>query len=271
MFRIQRTVLGASLSSVVLAAGMMSAAWAGTNHQTSNERGLPAGTYTAFRNDINDIAKMRLDQPENIHKAQAALVAFNETDLSHGFVAHMAQVAASSDRFQRGLKRAARRYGGRDKLIAHLEQDPRTIYNVSGWQEASQNVASAIERDNAAMSAVAYRLNEIAYGRTAGEARHAQEARNASTSTGITGATRAPRHARTSTMAMSQILALGGVMSLTHTRPAQLTPAAASIAVNPTNDQCLRWADLNLKQCLAAAHDNNERAKCWVSVATPAS
>lgn len=283
MFRVQRNSLAAGLTSFALAAGLSTAALAGSHTQSSVTSGLSGRTYAEFQSDISDISKLRLDKPQNIHRAQAALVAFDERDLSHSFVAHMAGVAASSGKFKRGLDRAARRYGGRKALVARIEQNPRTIYTVRGWKDASDDVSAAIAHDNAAMSALKHRLSEIAYGRTANEARYAQEARNGSNGAGITGAIPAPRSANTSTAAMSQILALGGIMSLTHASAAELKPAAAAVAVNKHNDQCLRWADLNLKQCLAAAHDDNERAyclsqeaidaraKCWVSIANPAS
>ncbi len=57
---------------------------------------------------------------------------------------------------------------------------------------------------------------------------------------------------------MTQILALGARMQLAQ-KGSLPDPQGASYA---DNDQCLRWAQLNLNQCLAAAHDNTERAWC---------
>lgn len=58
------------------------------------------------------------------------------------------------------------------------------------------------------------------------------------------------------------MLALGAHLHLSNQGTVGLDPAQSALATNKDNDQCLRWAQLNLDQCLAAARDNQERAYC---------
>jgi len=235
--------------------------------------------YRTFRDQISQISKLRLDDPKNVDRAKIMLLAHDERELSHGWVAQCSDVAAHEDKFVAGVKRAAERAGGPEQLIAQLKSQPSSVLEISGWQSASQAILSAVAQDGAAMQSVSHRLSEIAYGRTAKEAQLASEAQRSS---GVTGATKA-RSPRTASPMMTQILALGAVMTVSQETRLQVTPVEASLVVDKDNDQCLRWSDLNLKQCLAAARDNQERAyclseeaigsrsDCWSKVVQPAS
>jgi hypothetical protein len=202
--------------------------------------------------------------------------------LSHGWVAQCSDVAAQDSKFADGVKRAARQSGGADRLIAKLKAEPNAVFQIDGWQSAAQGVMASVESDAAAMQTLSFRLSEIAYGHTAKEAEYARQAQ--AHDGGVTGAIKDTRNSvKTVSPMMVQILALGAVVDLAKDHPGKATSAAAILAVDKDNDQCLRWSDLNLKQCLAAARDNSERAyclgeegvgsraQCWSKAVLPAS
>jgi hypothetical protein len=239
-----------------------------------------SAAYRDFHDRVVEISKLRLDQPKNVVHAQKLLVAPNEVVLSRGWVAAFAEIAARSEKFSDGVKAAAARAGGTDKLVAKIKADPNSVLEFDGAQAAEKEVMAAIAEDSAAMGALTYRLNEIAYGRTSKEADLARQAQNGDVK-GVTGAV-SPRGKLSSRAAplMSQILALGAAINLSKDGNDK---ALTRLTANQENDQCLRWARLNLAQCLAAAKDGqesayclaqhglDERAKCWSWVAQPAS
>jgi hypothetical protein len=241
-----------------------------------------SAAYRDFHDRVVEISKLRLDQPKNVVHAQKLLVAPNEVVLARGWVAAFAEIASRSEKFSDGVKAAAARAGGTDKLVAQIKADPSCVLEFEGAQAAEKEVMTAIAEDSATMGALTYRLNEIAYGRTSKEADLAHQAQNGDVK-GVTGATSArgklsPR----AVPLMSQILALGAAINLSKDAAGN-DKALARLTANLENDQCLRWARLNLAQCLAATKDGqesayclaqhglDERSKCWSWVAQPAS
>jgi hypothetical protein len=217
--------------------------------------------YRAFREQIAQISKLRLDDPQNINHARQLLLAHDERELSHGWVAQCSDVAAHDGKFDEGIEHAARDNGGKDRLIEKLKANPNAVFEISGWQSAAQGVTASVARDASAMQTLSFRFSEIAYGHTAKEADYARQAQ--SNSGGITGATKDTRNSvKTVSPIMVQILALGAVLELSKDNPREASSVATILVADKDNDQCLRWSDLNLKQCLAAARDNSERAYC---------
>ncbi len=272
---ISATILGSAICLPTLASAHKSSSAA------QNETVTPED-YRAFQQQIAQISKLRLDEPQNINRARDLLVAHDERELSHGWVAQCSDVAAQDDKFADGVKRAARKNGGADGLIKKLKAEPNFVFQINGWQSAAQGVMSSVQRDAATMQSLSFRLSQIAYGHTAKEAEYAHQAQ--ARDGGVTGAVKDTRNSvKTVSPMMVQILALGAVMDLSKSHPGEATEAAATLAADKENDQCLRWSDLNLKQCLAAARDNSERAyclseegissrsQCWSKAVLPAS
>lgn len=267
MLRTARSSLSIALLSATILAGLAAAPALASSHKPkSAPAAAPSDTvtpqeYRAFREQIAQISKLRLDEPQNINRARDLLLAHDERELSHGWVAQCGDVAAHDSSFEDGVARAARQNGGAEHLIEKLESEPNFVFQISGWQSAAQGVMGAVARDEAAMQTLSFRLSEIAYGHTAKEADYARQAQSGDG--GVTGALKDTRNSvKTVSPVMVQILALGAVMDLSKDNSGEATAAFATLAADKENDQCLRWSDLNLKQCLAAARDNSERAYC---------
>ena len=267
MLRNARSSLSLILLSATVLGGVMCAPALASSHKHNSASSADQGEtvtpeeYRAFREQIAQISKLRLDQAQNITRARDLLLAHDERELSHGWVAQCGEVAGQDDTFEDGVRRAAKESGGAERLIAKLQTRPSAVFEIDGWQSAAQGVLASVARDSAAMKTLSFRLSEIAYGHTAKEADYARQAQGQEG--GITGGIKDTRNPmKTVSPVMVQILALGAVMDLSKEEPAEAASAKATLAVDKDYDQCLRWSDLNLRQCLAAARDNSERAYC---------
>lgn len=270
-----------SVACVGVLASMMGVGVAGPAGPADSKPATAA--YDEFQARLLEISKLRLDQPRNITTAQTLIVAPSETALARGWIVSFARVAAGSEKFAEGVRQAAKRAGGADQLIAELEANPSGALKLKGADAAQREVRAAVAEDSATMAALTFRLSEVAYGRTAKEPDFALQAQSGAPLKGITGATSPPKGdlSKRATPLLSQVLALGAVMTLA-TEAKGEEAAISRLSANQENDQCLKWARLNLAQCLAAAHDSQERAyclsqhgldersKCWSFVAQPA-
>jgi hypothetical protein len=213
--------------------------------------------YQRFRTGVLAMAKMRLNEPDSIRQSQKILAGANQVALARGWLATCSQIATKAGDFIAGLASAAsKEASGADGLKSRLEEKPGDIWQVPGWQDASNAVMRQVASDSAIMQTVAHRLIEVGYGRIKDEGQHAADAAK-----GNYGATPPSPPAEPIAKAkplIAQILALGARMQLAQSGP----PPDSQGASNIDNDQCLRWAQLNLSQCLAAVHDNSERAFC---------
>lgn len=251
--------------------------------------------YQRFKAGIMALAKLRLDQPPSIRAAQKLLAGQNTAAISRGWVGSFGQAATKVSEFAAGLTGAAAKETP-DALTSRLEQKPGDVWQVAGATSASSAVVKQVANDLLIMESVAYRLVDLSSGHETSRQASAEGGvyyqpppppADDATPEGKKPATRkiselaaAMRAARASGDSpakglMAQILAVGARMQLAGSG-ALPDPASASHA---ETDQCLRWAQLNLAQCLAAAHDNTERgwclgaigihdrAKCWASVA----
>src|SRR5262249_28878276 len=159
------------------------------------------------------------------------LIAHDERELSHGWVAQCSEIASHDGKFGDGIERAARNSGGRDRLIAKLKENPNAVFEIAGWQSAAMSVSTSVERDAAMMQTLSFRFSEIAYGHTAKEAEYARQAQAGAG--GVTGATKDTRNSmKTVSPVMAQILALGAVMELSKDDPREASSAALVLAAD---------------------------------------
>jgi hypothetical protein len=253
------------------------------------------GAYQRFKAGIMALAKLRLDQPPSIRQAQKLLAGQNPATLSRGWFATCSQMATKTAEFLAGLTGAAAKETP-DALKARLEQKPGDSLQLAGAQSASTAIVKQVANDVLIMESVAYRLVDLSSGHEVSRSASAQSGNYFSppappagdatpegkkpATTRISELSAQMRSARAtgepagSKSLIAQILALGARMQLAQGGPAPEPQSAG----NAEYDQCLRWAQINLNQCLAAAHDNTERgwclgnhgihdrAKCWASV-----
>jgi hypothetical protein len=229
--------------------------------------GATSEAYRAFIAGLNTLAKLRLDDPKNLARAKALLMKSDLTSLARGWLAQCAEIASRSQAFVDGVEKAAGSAGA-DQLNSNIQRQPGAVLDIGGWQNASLTIRQELAKDIRLMESVSFRLSEIAYGRPGGEARFAADANKGDpTSAAPAGAPSAASVpsalSERAKPLMTQALALGAHMHLAKAASAASPdPVSTTLATNKDNDQCLRWAQLNLDQCMAAARDNQERAYC---------
>jgi hypothetical protein len=226
-----------------------------------------SAVYRSFIAGLSTLAKLRLDQPQNLARAKALLVKSDLVSLARAWLARCAEIASQSQAFVDGVEKAAGA-GGADQLNSNIERQPSSVMNIGGWQSASLAIRQEMAKDIRLMQSVSFRLSEISYGRSGGEAHFAEEANKGDlTSAAPAGspspASLSPTLGERAKPLMTQMLALGAHMHLAEqaSKP-EPDPTATMLETNKDNDQCMKWAQLNLDQCMAAARDNSERAYC---------
>lgn len=229
-----------------------------------------AATSAAYRSYIAGLAtlaKLRLDQPQNLARVKALLVRSDLISLTRAWLARCAEIAAQSQSFADGVEKAVGA-GGADQFNSNIEKQPSSVMNIGGWQSASLAIRQELAKDIRLMQSVSFRLSEISYGRSGGEARFADEANkgdltSAAPAGSLSPASVSPTLSERAKPLMTQMLALGAHIHLANQSPKPgPDPAAVMLQTNKDNDQCMKWAQLNLDQCMAAARDNSERAYC---------
>ncbi len=226
-----------------------------------------SAAYRSFIAGLGTLAKLRLDEPRNLARAKALLVKSDLISLTRAWLARCAEIASHSQAFVDGVEKAAGADGAA-QLNSNIEQQPSSVMNISGWQSASLAIRQELAKDIRLMQSVSFRLSEISYGRSSGEAHFAAEANrgdltSAAPASSPSPASVSPTLSERAKPLMTQMLALGAHMHLADQTPKpEPDSAAAMLETNKDNDQCMKWAELNLNQCMAAARDNSERAYC---------
>ena len=225
-----------------------------------------SAAYRTYIAGLATIAKLRLDDPKNLARAKALLVKADLVSLARAWLAQCAEIASRSQAFVDGVEKAAGS-GGAEKLNTSIESQPGSVLNIGGWQTASLAIRQELAKDIRLMESVSFRLSEISDGRPGGEAHFAELANNGDPTSAAPAGTPSPASvspnlSERAKPLMTQMLALGAHMHLKQASAAGPDPAATVLVTNKDNDQCLKWAQLNLDQCMAAARDNQERAYC---------
>ncbi len=128
-----------------------------------------AANYIRFREDIAAIEAMPFNSADVTREAHRRLAAHDSEDLSAGWVAYAALVAADTPSFaealQKEMKKRKRRgqLGGRDGLISNLAQDPSYARKLSGANEAVEAVLAMTLQDGARITALGEAFKTQAY------------------------------------------------------------------------------------------------------------
>ena len=128
-----------------------------------------AASYIRFREDVVAIEAMPFKNADITREAHRRFAAHDSKDLSAGWVAYAALVAADTPEFAEALnkemKKKARRgkLGGRDGLISNLAQDPSYIRKLNGADKAVEAVLAMTMQDGARITALGEAFKEQAY------------------------------------------------------------------------------------------------------------
>lgn len=128
-----------------------------------------AANYVRFREDVAAIEAMPFDNADVTREAHRRLAAHDSVELSAGWVAYAALVAADTPEFAEALKKEMNRkqrrgeLGGREGLLSHLAQDPSYARRLPGAKSAVDAVLAMTARDGARIAALGEAFKAEAY------------------------------------------------------------------------------------------------------------
>ena len=243
-----------------------------------------ADRFLRFDQALNEAARSRLNTPAEVRRVLKNLRFTNAAEIAQGWYASRAIIAAQHPDFIRGVRDELDIYG-ESAVTAQLQGSGSYARNISGAQSAAVTVLDTIAADNRKMADLSQRfltaarefqnkkwgsLDPLPEPGTAPSKYAASQATiraNAQIGDMLTALATAlnelagitPAHAYAPST-MERILALGArrVIGMTH----RSGDTSAALLTDPQSSKCLRWARLNLNQCLAAAHFPSEEAWC---------
>lgn len=283
-------LMGTALSGTVAAESLAQP------RETALER--RAADYIRFREDVAAIEATPFTSANATREAHKRLSAHESKDLSGGWVAYAALVAADSPAFAEALKKEVDGRNGRDDFMAKLSADPSYPRKMKGAKEAIESVLKMTAQDTARFAALgeafktqAYAMQKTSWGksRIASSAERLSEADSYARSR--PGATAPMLEISTSKGVTAPVLATAdgvwapnwgaaGAPGANAEPNAQVIVdrvlnLAARYAVGGVNeklvsvyakndraDQCLAMATLTLRQCIAATRAPYEEAFC---------
>lgn len=169
-----RTFTAALVIGVALCGGVSADTLAQPQNNSLERR---AADYVRFREDIAAIEATPFDSAETTREAHRRLSAHTSEDLSGGWVAYAALVAAGEPSFVEALqkdmkKRARSGLRGRDAFLSRLSADPSYVRKLRGADAASDLVLEMTAQDvyrfaalGEAFKSQAYAMQKTAWGK----------------------------------------------------------------------------------------------------------
>ncbi|MBV1885592.1 MAG: hypothetical protein KUG61_00820 [Parvibaculaceae bacterium] len=243
-----------------------------------NKMGEYAAYYQNFSLALTKAVSSQMKTPRQIKKLLLGLRFSEAGKLSRGWMAHRALVAAQDSGFKHGVRQEVGKIGAK-AFLNRLRSDSSYALNVKGAQKAEKNVIQAISADNIVMAALAKRF--MSASRTFqrnkwGALSPAEMPQQADNAVDLAALEDDQLRAFFDTLTQELSPISSAQASYTHPLVKSILALGAQHIVNEMangteltavlppaeSTRCLRWARLNLNQCLAAAHFPSEVAWC---------
>lgn len=221
--------------------------------------------YETYRTNLKSLAENPIVTASDVKRAKQQLIFKDHEKMAQSFFAYTAALAAEDAGFAHDIGRGTSSKG-KDSFLRSL--DSTKVWNVPGARTASSRVVAVVQDDASQMKAMAANFKQVSYDLQ--KSKKAQPPANqVKFGTGVAflneGATASsyPKGATTNVnrKAMGDMLTLGAHLSAKATK-GRHQERASSLVRNKEGAQCLKWAKLNLAQCLAASRDASEEAYC---------
>jgi hypothetical protein len=219
-----------------------------------------ARSYESFALDIDRLTKTEFNTPKDVQAAYDQLLKHQPEKLSDGWIAYSARVVAGNETFSKAIDAEVQKRG-RDAVLEKI-RDPRYVNKLPGAYEALDSLMKQLARETAKLSALGNRFIQTAYAfqkKKWGEAGPRPHYAAAETARLMPAGffTRdepaaAPAGVTQRVLLLAASIDAGGPQA----------SGSKELMHDPALSQCLRWARLNLNQCLAAAYFPSERAYC---------
>lgn len=187
-----RTVVFSAVFGLVACSGVMAETLA---QPAGSELEKRAAGYISYRQDVAAVEAQPFTSAKVTREAHKLLSTHSASDLSGGWVAYAALVAADTPEFAKALeaevaakgkKKGKKALAGKDGFLARLNENPNYVMTIPGANAAVQRVLAMTAADAARFSALgeafkqqAYAMQRTAWGKKqigAGAARNAEAA-----------------------------------------------------------------------------------------------
>ena len=121
-----------------------------------------AALYATYQGEVTDVKTQGFSSAKDINKSLTNLGGHNPDQLSQGWMAYSALVAAQNPEF-RAAVRDIEGYYGRDVLITGLKNDARYARSLNGGNSAVSSSLTAVSADSRRLIGAAAYVKEQAY------------------------------------------------------------------------------------------------------------
>lgn len=149
-------------TAAVALMGAASAQSAGQSGEATVDVSTAVTAYAAYQNDVSDLRGSSMGSADQLEEALDRVARHNRDELTRGWIAYGAQIAAQSPAYVQGVRQAAEYYG-RDAVIWAVTVDPSYARGLRGGQEATRLMLESANADSARIINVADRYQELAY------------------------------------------------------------------------------------------------------------
>lgn len=230
-------------------------------------------TYDKYRGDLAFAAQASFENRAAITEAHKRLAKYDPQTLSRAWIAYNASVAAQTPAYsqeigkktnKRGPERFLNSLHRKSDAVMKLKSSPKAVrsvlYNVS--EETSQmtrmagaykQIAIDLQTGRTTNVSMAAERAELVKAGFSGEMVLASSRTNLKVSQAAVTAQSRP--------VLGKMLILGAHIS-TEQSEGKYKPHTTQLSDYKKGQQCLKWAKLNLAQCIAATRDVSEQAYC---------
>jgi hypothetical protein len=227
--------------------------------------GQYARYYRGYRRDIDELRDMSFMSSDEVENAHELIMSYEPPELTRGWMAHQAMVASRAPGFMDTVRSAAAQRG-QANFFETARRDSSYLWALSSNTAAINYVFDGLYQDAREARAVGRVLNDRAYAYMDSRYGSRLPAGAVTNATELLGededegerSYEVPYRAQ---QVMQRVLELAARLSLDRSGGQSLN-AAGLLAEDMQTNQCLRWARLNLAQCIAASRTTAEEAYC---------
>ena len=240
------------------------------SEETLQTVGQYARHYRVYRRDIDILSDMSFMSASEVRNAYGLIMEYDPGELTRGWFAHQAIIASRAPGFMETVRTEARQRG-ETTFFSDAQRSPSYLWELSSTTAAINFVFDGLYQDAREARAVGQVLNDRAYAYMdrrygsrlpSGSVENASELLTTDTPTeAVASGGRTYVVPYRAQYVMQRVLEIAARLSIDPTGGRGLDASGLLSGDRETN-QCLRWARLNLAQCVAASRTVAEEAYC---------
>ncbi|TNE42584.1 MAG: hypothetical protein EP347_00815 [Alphaproteobacteria bacterium] len=230
-------------------------------------------TYDKYRGDLAFAAQASFENRSAIKEAHMRLAQYDPKTLSRAWVAYNASVAAQTPSYSKEVASKAGK-SGPERFLNSLYRKSDAVMRLKSSPKAVRSVLYSVSEENHQMDSMSQAYRQISIDLQTGKTTNVSMAaeRSKLIKAGFSGemvVAASKTNLKVSQAAVTtksrpilgNMLILGAHIS-TNTSEGKYKKNTTLLSEYKDGEQCLKWAKLNLAQCIAASRDLSEQAYC---------